>query len=369
MQPGQVIQPQSKDDNVSEDNEAEVKLPEITRPKRSIAQEQSENKEMNTRSGSTASIDSKENSAETKPKDTATPNLTAAEQIDDAGVTKTTPKPVAERAEPNPGLPAQPAVTGLDIAKTQRNAGPVPEAQKEVKSPKPETYETKPDTTADSTGVSDVVVDKTVADEIEAKSTSRAEPEAATNNTDFAVAQSKPIGSKAAATPAVATADDGKQAEPVDRTPLASWQAAEYIQHHHSPLWYAGLGALTIGFLLLLVLVLHEWLSAVVVLLVVVSIVVYAHRAPRTLAYTLTATGIMIGEKYFPYSDFHSFAVLPYHGQMNVELDPLKRFMPRISLPADEQNLDAVIEVLGPRLPRSDRKPDPIDRLTHYLKL
>jgi hypothetical protein len=363
MQPGQVIQPQSKDDNVSEDNEAEVKPPEITRPKRSIAQEQSENKEMNTRSGSTASIDSKENSAETKPKDTATPNLTAAEQIDDADV----PKP--ERAEPNPGLPAQPAVTGLDIAKTQRNSGPVTEVQKEVKSPKPETYETKPDTTADSTGVSDVVIDKTVADEMESKSTNRAEPEAASNSTDFAVAQSKPIGSKATATPTVDTTDDGKEAEPVDRTPLTSWQAAEYIQHSHSPLWYAGLGALTIGFLLLLVLVLHEWLSAVVVLLVVVSIVVYAHRAPRTLAYTLTATGIMIGEKYYPYSDFHSFAVLPYHGQMNVELDPLKRFMPRISLPADEQNLDALIEVLGSRLPRSDRKPDPIDRLTHYLKL
>lgn len=150
--------------------------------------------------------------------------------------------------------------------------------------------------------------------------------------------------------------------------PLVSWEASEYISHQHGPMWYLAVFGITAAIVALLGLVLKEWLSALVVVLMAVALVIYARRAPRTLRYTLNEAGIAIGQKFYPYSQFRSFALITDSAFLTVELDPLQRFMPRLSMFLDKDDVDSVTDTLEQHLPRNERKADAIDRLSRKLK-
>jgi len=156
--------------------------------------------------------------------------------------------------------------------------------------------------------------------------------------------------------------------ETPDLPSLFSWEASEYVAHQHGVLWYLTVLGVTAALVAFLVLVLREWLSASVVVLMVIALVIYAHRAPRTLRYSLNQAGILVGAKFYPYGVFRSFALVPSQAFLTIELDPLKRFMPRLAMFIDQKDLDGVAETLEEYLPRAERKADVIDRLSHKLK-
>src|SRR5687767_323629 len=87
-----------------------------------------------------------------------------------------------------------------------------------------------------------------------------------------------------------------------------SWEASEYVEHDRTMLWYIVLGAVTLALVVFSILVLKEWLSALVVVLMAVAIGVYARRKPGVLKYQLSDSGVKIGEKVYPYDEFRSFA-------------------------------------------------------------
>lgn len=167
--------------------------------------------------------------------------------------------------------------------------------------------------------------------------------------------------------PAEPNPDQSSNNEPENPAQF-SWEASEYIEHHHSPLWYGALAAITLGFVALLVLVFKEILSALVVLLMAVAVIVYAHRKPRSLRHGVSPRGIQIGEKFYSYSEFKSFTVLGDQLVVSIELDPVKRFMPRLSMLIDQKQAPVLVDILNQHLPHEDRDPEFIDRLAHSLK-
>jgi hypothetical protein len=146
-----------------------------------------------------------------------------------------------------------------------------------------------------------------------------------------------------------------------------SWQASEYVHHHKGPGWYL---ALTAGLVVLLGVAvwLQFWLTLGAFAAMGVAIFMYAHKPPRTLLYELTATGITIDGRAFPYKEFRSFGVLPDAEWHAIDLEPAKRFNPRITVLFDTEDLDAIVSHLELHLPQIDRKPDIIDRLSRYLR-
>ncbi len=170
-------------------------------------------------------------------------------------------------------------------------------------------------------------------------------------------------------------AADPPPADPSDSTPPAapdtgqfSWRAHEFAQHERPFFWYLGFIVLAIGLLALSILVLKSWLGAVVIGLMLVALVTYAHRSPRELQYSISQTGLSIGGKFFPYSSFRSFAIVSMRSFLTLELDPLKRFMPRLSIFLDQPTADQVGAILAKHLPQEDRRSDLIDQLSHALK-
>jgi hypothetical protein len=146
-----------------------------------------------------------------------------------------------------------------------------------------------------------------------------------------------------------------------------SWQASEYVHHHKGPIWYV---ILVVGIILLMggAALAHYWLAIGAFFAMGAAIFVYAEKPPRTLAYELSRDGITIDGKAFPYELFRSYGVLKDIEWHTIDLTPVKRFSPRMSILFKVEDLDTITDHLDLHLPRTDRDPDIIENLSSYLR-
>ena len=156
-----------------------------------------------------------------------------------------------------------------------------------------------------------------------------------------------------------------EEASPAEVT--FSWQASEYVHHTKGIGWYFLL-ALAFAGLFAIAYITHQWLSMGLFAVMLVAIIVHAKRAPRTLTYDLSADGITIEGHHYPFSEFRTFAVLPDMSWHTIDLEPTKRFMPRMTILFETNDFDAVVGHLAQYLPRVDRQPDVVERATRYLR-
>lgn len=150
---------------------------------------------------------------------------------------------------------------------------------------------------------------------------------------------------------------------------LFSWETSEYIEHDRNALWYVAFVTVTILFAAGSVVLLHEWLGAVVLVLMAVAVLMFARRTPRTLSCSLQGNGINIGDRFYPYGTFRSFSLVSDGALQSLEFDPIKRFMPRLSVYIAPGAEPKVLDVLSSRLPQGDREQDLVDRLARKLKI
>jgi len=156
-------------------------------------------------------------------------------------------------------------------------------------------------------------------------------------------------------------------AEVVDPGQSFSWQASEFIHHQKSASWYAVLALITVA-LVALAIVTRQWFSIALFATMTVAVVVYASKEPRILSYRIDNTGITIDNKPNPYKNFKSYSVLKDTGWHMIDLDPTQRFMPRVSIIFDNEDLDKITALLDTKLPRIDREPDWIEKLTRSIR-
>ena len=146
-----------------------------------------------------------------------------------------------------------------------------------------------------------------------------------------------------------------------------SWTASEYIDHQQGAGWYASLGLITVA----LAAGAYFWLDyfttgTIVVVGAIVGI--FAARRPNQLTYELSDREVKIGDKVYPYRSFKSFSIAKDGAMTSLNLSPIKRFIPPISIffdPADEAKITAI---LGDRLPLEQHKADRIESLSRRLR-
>lgn len=149
--------------------------------------------------------------------------------------------------------------------------------------------------------------------------------------------------------------------------PAFQWQASEYVQHNKGLGWYLTLGGIVLA-LLAIAIFTQQWLSIAVFVVMAAAVVVYAHKPPRVLLYQLDAKGILIEGKAYAYSQFRSFGVLPDLSWHTIDLEPTQRFMPRLTIIFDDEDFDSIVDHLSFHLPRVDRQPDLVERLTRFTR-
>ncbi|HSH31206.1 MAG TPA: hypothetical protein VK963_00895 [Candidatus Saccharimonadales bacterium] len=146
-----------------------------------------------------------------------------------------------------------------------------------------------------------------------------------------------------------------------------SWQASEFLHHQKPASWYLLLFGV-VAVLIIVAVVTKQWFSIAVFIAMTAALGVYAGKEPRVLSYRLDPSGITIENKHYPYSQFRSFAVFNDLAWHAIDLDPAQRFMPRLTVMFDSDDLDTILAILSQELPRADRDLDLVERLTRKLK-
>lgn len=161
---------------------------------------------------------------------------------------------------------------------------------------------------------------------------------------------------------------DAADSAPASIEPV-SWTASEYIEHAKGLGWFVLLG---LG-LVALVAVVYFATDKDIVATAMVGLAglifgIFAARPPKVLQYTISAAGVQIGDKLYPFKEFKSFAVLAEGPLPSLLLLPLKRFLPPITVFYDPKSEDAILNALAEYLPHEDKEPDVVDRLMSRIR-
>lgn len=160
-------------------------------------------------------------------------------------------------------------------------------------------------------------------------------------------------------------ADDDSQP---DQAPVR-WQAQEYIQHDKGAAWFV---AFAVAFLILMAIAIFLIQSITFIILVpvmAVALFVYVNRPPRMLDYTLSRKGLHINDILYPFADFKGFGVIHDGKEFSVLLLPVKRFKPGVSVYFPEESGEAIVDMLGARLPMQELHLDIFDRIIRKLRI
>lgn len=155
--------------------------------------------------------------------------------------------------------------------------------------------------------------------------------------------------------------------------PVIEWEAPEYIHHDKSNAWFVGFGFIVVAAVAAIYLLTNEWglddwLLVVLVLIMATAVVVYANRRPGILQYSLDREGLQVGEFFYPLQTFRSFSFIEEANSIGVELMPLGRFRPPLSIYFSEQIGEEILNLLSDFLPHEERQIDIVDRLVKKLR-
>lgn len=154
----------------------------------------------------------------------------------------------------------------------------------------------------------------------------------------------------------------------IDDTDALSWTASEFVSHDKGGAWHAvvivgGIIASALAWLLT-----RDIVSAAIIIIAAIMLSVYGARKPRQLQYQVNHDGITIGHKYYAFTQFRSFSVIPEGAFESILFVPLKRLAPPLSIYFDPRDGEAIIELISRYLPHQERRPDAVDRLMSKIR-
>jgi hypothetical protein len=147
-----------------------------------------------------------------------------------------------------------------------------------------------------------------------------------------------------------------------------TWTASEYIEHTKSFNWYLALVVVGVLAAVLLYVLFRDIITAATPLVAALVLGFYGRRRPRQLQYRLDSQGLTIGPKFFPYSQFRSFAVMEDGAFASIAFLPMKRFGMLTTVYLDPEDEDAIIGLLNQYLPLEPREHDAVDRFMKRIR-
>jgi hypothetical protein len=147
------------------------------------------------------------------------------------------------------------------------------------------------------------------------------------------------------------------------------WQAQEYIQHDKGALWFVAFAIVTLGMMAIAIFLIKSITFNILVPVMAAALFVYVNRPPRMIDYTLSRQGLHINDHLYPFADFKGFGVIHDGKEYSILLLPIKRFKPGVSVYFPEAAGEAIVDMLGARLPMQTLHLDIIDRIIRKLRI
>lgn len=147
------------------------------------------------------------------------------------------------------------------------------------------------------------------------------------------------------------------------------WQADEYVQHEKSVGWYIGFALICLGLMALSIWVIDSLTFAILIPVMAVALLIYSHRRPHQIDYTLSHQGLHFNDHLYPFNEFKSFGVVREGEHFSAVLIPVKRFNPAVTIYFPESVGEQLVDLLAAHLPMHEAKPDFVDRLLRRLRI
>jgi hypothetical protein len=147
------------------------------------------------------------------------------------------------------------------------------------------------------------------------------------------------------------------------------WEAPEYIDHPHGPGWYSALFLSTIALAAVIYISIKDAAASIIITLAGIILGVFAAQKPGEAKYEITSSGLSINGKLYNFGNYKSFAVVREGPLTSVNLLPIKRLMPPLSVYFKPDYEDKIVKVMGDYLPYEDRKLDGVERLARRIRL
>lgn len=146
------------------------------------------------------------------------------------------------------------------------------------------------------------------------------------------------------------------------------WTASEFIEHEKSASWYGAVSILGIAGIAAVYFITQDLFSVVALFLFGIAFLALGARKPKVLSYSLNDNGIQIGERFYGFDQFRSFAVIDEGSLHSISLLPIKRFMPELSIYFAPDDEDKIVDFLGHRLPFEERKQAMVDQFMRKIR-
>lgn len=157
--------------------------------------------------------------------------------------------------------------------------------------------------------------------------------------------------------------------EPLPTSEPIHWEAQEYVHHERSTLWFVIFGVVVLGLMAISIFLMQAYTFTVLIPIMAAAVIVYVRRPPRVLSYTLSDQGLYINDKLYPLGEYKSFAVIQDGEEYSILLIPVKRFMPGVTVYFPESAGEAIVDMLGARMPMEERKLDPVDKFLRKIRM
>jgi hypothetical protein len=151
-----------------------------------------------------------------------------------------------------------------------------------------------------------------------------------------------------------------------DDAEVVTWDASEYIHRSKDFPWIAGFAGIVVVILGISIFF-QQWILVALVVIMAITMGVFAFRPPKVKHYTLSHQGLRIDDRMYHISDFRSFGVLAEDAFYSIVLIPIKRFMPAVTVYFAQEDGERIVDILSSHLPLEDLQPDPIDAIMRRL--
>jgi len=149
-----------------------------------------------------------------------------------------------------------------------------------------------------------------------------------------------------------------------------NWTATEYIHVEKNGLWFLIFGLIALALISADIFLLKSYTFSVLVVVIVIAVIVHSKRPPQMMQYALSEKqGLYVGERLYHYSEFKAFGIIQDGEHQSIMLIPTKRFAPGITVYFPEEMGEAIVDILGARLPMKPLKLDTIDTIVRKLRL
>ena len=147
------------------------------------------------------------------------------------------------------------------------------------------------------------------------------------------------------------------------------WQATEYIHRQKGVTWFVVFGLIVVALMAAAIFLFDAWTFAVLLPIMAFALVTYSYRPPHMINYTLSQKGLHINDTLHSFAEFKAFGVIHDDNEYSLEFSPVRRFRPSLSVYFPEEKGEAIVDLLGVRLPMQQLKPDAFDRIVRFLGL